>query len=358
MLKYFLFVFSLCYAFTAKADVSEFVFPEYLDDEAYEQCYKLTHNSDECAKEESQRVLRDIKISYKNLLADGRLNDWNGSVDKNKDMLRDMYESWTAYRNRVCSLNVPVSKYIAPLVDPKISCTLYQNFMQKDYLGNILHNLNIKNPRNPYPERLINADGGNRYLEVDHDAEYKSCVAEKKPQDECLKAEIERTTKYIKDDLATILTIPTIAKWNNGPDIKNGNIRDMFDSWVAYRNRVCSLNAYVQKIANPQKPVSFDYCIQYYNENFAALLDLYLKNANSVLDEDMYGTDNEPEEGGEEEGRSITPLKRRIVTDLDNSVASTATEDEDGEAALQAETVSAPETTDKRGRQLPSWATR
>ena len=221
MFKYLLFVFSLCYAFTAKADVSEFVFPEYLDDEAYEQCYKLTHNSDECAKEESQRVLRDIKISYKNLLADGRLNDWNGSVDKNKDMLRDMYESWTAYRNRVCSLN-----------------------------------------------------------------------------------------------------------------------------------------AYVQKIANPQKPVSFDYCIQYYNENFAALLDLYLKNANSVLDEDMYGTDNEPEEGGAEEGRSITPLKRRIVTDLDNSVVSTATEDEDGETALQAETVSAPETTDKRGRQLPSWATR
>ena len=151
--------------------------------------------------------------------------------------------------------------------------------------------------------------------------------------------------------------MPTIEKWNNGPDIKNGNIRDMFDSWVAYRNRICSLTAYVQKIANPQKPVSFDYCIQYYNESFAALLDLYLKNANSVLDEDP--TDSkEPEEGGAEEGRSLTPLKRHIVTDLDNSVASTAADDEDGETVQQADTASAPETTDKRGRQLPSWATK
>ncbi|MCI5635099.1 MAG: hypothetical protein MR350_06605 [Alphaproteobacteria bacterium] len=357
MLKYILFVFSLCYAFAAKADVSKFVFPEYLDDETYEQCSKITNNNDECAKEESQRILRDVKILYKNLLADNRLIGWNGSLDKNKDMLRDMYESWTAYRNRICSLNVPATKYIAPLIDPKISCTLYQNFLQKDYLSNILHNLNINNPRNPYASRLINADGGNRYLEVDHDEQYNSCIAEKKPQDECIKGEIERTTKYIKNDLATILTMPTIEKWNNGPDIKNGNIRDMFDSWVAYRNRICSLTAYVQKIANPQKPVSFDYCIQYYNESFAALLDLYLKNANSVLDEDP--TDSkEPEEGGAEEGRSLTPLKRHIVTDLDNSVASTAADDEDGETVQQADTASAPETTDKRGRQLPSWATK
>lgn len=150
--------------------------------------------------------------------------------------------------------------------------------------------------------------------------------------------------------------MPTIEKWNNGPDIKNGNIRDMFDSWVAYRNRICSLTAYVQKIANPQKPVSFDYCIQYYNESFAALLDLYLKTQ-PVLDEDPSGS-NEPEEGGAEEGRSLTPLKRRIVTDLDNSVASTAADDEDSKTSPQAETVSAPETTDKRGRQLPSWATK
>ena len=78
---------------------------------------------------------------------------------------------------------------------------------------------------------------------------------------------------------------------------------------------------------------------------------------NSVLDEDP--TDSkEPEEGGAEEGRSLTPLKRHIVTDLDNSVASTAADDEDGETVQQADTASAPETTDKRGRQLPSWATK
>lgn len=355
MLKYVLCAVTFIYSASAMADTDEFVYPDYLDDEEYEQCVKLSQSYDNCIKDESKRILRDVKILYQNLLADGRLNDWNGSFDENKKMMRDMYESWTAFRNRVCSLNVVVTKYTSPIYEPRLSCTLFNNFLQKDYLTNLLHLLNQKNPRNPYPARLPNADGGNVYLEVDHDAEYKSCLEQKKSEDECIKGEIERTSKQIKDSLATFLSTPTTEKWNNGPDIKNGNLRDMFDSWVAFRNRMCSLTAYVQKLTRPKNPVSFDYCIQFYNESFAALLDNYLLSANSVLDDEI-ADDSQPEEGGEAEGKSIAPLKRRIITDLDKSVTSDDSQDDEDTAAPQAETANTPADKDKRGRQLPSWA--
>ena len=353
MLKYVLCAVTFIYSASAMADTDEFVYPDYLDDEEYEQCVKLTQSYDNCIKDESKRILRDVKILYQNLLADGRLNGWNGSFDENKKMMRDMYESWTAFRNRVCSLNVVVTKYTSPIYEPRLSCTLFNNFLQKDYLTNLLHLLNQKNPRNPYPARLPNADGGNVYLEVDHDAEYKSCLEQKKSEDECIKGEIERTSKQIKDSLATFLSTPTTEKWNNGPDIKNGNLRDMFDSWVAFRNRMCSLTAYVQKTANPKNPASFDVCIQFYNEAFETSLQGILQASVSVLDEEMWEVaDND--DGGEEEGQTITPLKRRISTELDAQAA--VADDDEAAPEPKAETVSAPRNLDKRGRQLPSWA--
>lgn len=340
-----LFVFLLA-SQSVKAD--EFVYPDYLDDEEYDHCVQLSGGMDACAKDESQRVLRNVKLLYKNLLADKRLNNWNGSFEANRDMLRDMYESWTAFRNRICSLNSVAAKYTGPIVDPKVACTLFQNFNHQDYLNQLLHTLNPNN----YPKQLPNVAGGNVYLEVDHDLGYESCIKEKKAADDCLKEEIDRTTKHIKNHLATVMQNRTTAQWNNGPDIKNGNLIDMFDSWVAFRNRMCSLTAYVQKTANPQNPASFDLCIQFYNEALTTSLQGILVASVSVLDEEMIEVaDND--DGGKEEGLTFTPLKRRVPTEID---AKAEAPEDDGETPQKAETVSAPRNLDKRGRQLPSWA--
>ena len=74
-----------------------------------------------------------------------------------------------------------------------------------------------------------------------------------------------------------------------------------------------------------------------------------------MLDDEI-ADDSQPEEGGEAEGKSIAPLKRRIITDLDKSVTSDDSQDDEDTAAPQAETANAPADKDKRGRQLPSWA--
>ena len=80
-----LFVFLLA-SQSVKAD--EFVYPDYLDDEEYDHCVQLSGGMDACAKDESQRVLRNVKLLYKNLLADKRLNNWNGSFEANRDAAR------------------------------------------------------------------------------------------------------------------------------------------------------------------------------------------------------------------------------------------------------------------------------
>lgn len=346
-MKILLLLLFLLGAQQAKAD--EFVYPDYLDDEEFDRCVQLSGGMDACAKDESQRALRDIKILYKNLLADKRLIGWNGSFEANRDMLRDMYESWTAFRNRICSLNAAAAKYTGPIVDPKIACTLFQNFNHQDYLNQLLYTLSP----NSYPKQLPNVSGGNAYLELDHNFGYEGCIKENKPADECLKEEIEFTTKRIKNNLATVMENHRTSKWNNGPDIKNGNLMDMFDSWVAFRNRMCSLTAYVQKTANPKNPASFDVCIQFYNEAFETSLQGILQASVSVLDEEMWEVaDND--DGGEEEGQTITPLKRRISTELDAQAA--VADDDEAAPEPKAETVSAPRNLDKRGRQLPSWA--
>ena len=66
MLKYVLCAVTFIYSASAMADTDEFVYPNYLDDEEYEQCVKLSQSYDNCIKDESKRILRDVKILYQN----------------------------------------------------------------------------------------------------------------------------------------------------------------------------------------------------------------------------------------------------------------------------------------------------
>lgn len=356
MFKYFLFISTILYSSLAAASgVDDFVAPDYASDEAYKHCERTTGDSDNCVKEENARVLKGVKIMYKNLLADPRINDWNGSFEANRDMLRDMYESWLAFRNRLCSLQKVAAKYIEPLFEPENACILFQNYNHLDYLNQLLYTLNKDSPKNPYPSKLSNVDGGNKYLQIDHDDQYNTCIENKNKRADCLKEESERSIKSIKDYMATLMETPVTQKWNNGPDIKNGNFRDMFDSWLAFRNRMCSLTSYVRKKSKAKSAVTVETCIQFYNESFEFWLRTVAFNANSVVDGDFSPDNDETEDGGEEAGKQIKPLTRRIDSKLD-AAENSETNTEEKNTAPAADTVSAPSHQDSRGRALPAWA--
>lgn len=349
MLKFCLFIFNIIVAGSAVAGV----LPAYRDDAEYDHCVGVTNDYDACANEESLRVLRDIKILYSNLLVHPQIQNWNDSPEANKQVLRDMYESWTAYRNRQCSLAVVATTFMAIIIDTRISCTLYQNFQHKNQLLHILHQLEPEK----YPPVVSEIDNAYTFASVyEHDDTYKSCIKDKtQSKENCLKDELQRVSKEIKDFYNTLSQDEFTSKWNNGPDLKNGNYRDMYDSWVAYRNRLCSLNTYVSHITG-NKSASQTECALFLSMEHSEAVNNLLLSSSSFLDEEM--TIDIEGDGGEAEGKKITPLKRRISSSISDKENPETLENDEGSAdtAPEAETVSAPSNIDSKGRKIPAWA--
>ncbi len=291
-----------------------YTFPDYSDDEEAVFCMKKISDTKICPTEHAQRRYAQVKSLYVDLLTEPELLGWQGSAQKNKEVLKDMHESWVAYRNRLCSLSKVCATYTVPLFDEYAVCSVFQNINHYDYLNQILYTLNLKKRNNKYPQRIVGLEGIFNYLEFNHDEDYKKCMEKTKKTQQCLKEEIDRSTQAIKNYLNSFYVNEDTAKWNNGPDVKTGNLRDMFDSWVAFRNRMCSLTYYAQRKAYGMKAISFDTCIQFYNINFEQNLNNLLGAANSYLDEEMIA--HIKTDGGEKEGKSIKPLNRRISSSI------------------------------------------
>lgn len=288
--------------------------PEYDDDAEFKHCMHITNDWDECVQDETKRVLNDVKQDYRKILGDVQIMPWNGSQQANAAMLRDMYSGWTAYRNRYCSLSQAATKYLEPLITEKYSCTLYHTLHHRAHLDSIVQLLNYKgNERN---------DKFSLFKVYDHDKDYEHCRKQaKKAKNECLNAELERKTKSVKDLYNTLLHDDFVGKWNNGPDLRSGNYRDMFDSWIAYRNRLCSLAAWAYSNAKIEPKVGQAECILFLTNEHLEILGNALFAANSSLDsgfEDYEEGENGGEEwsddGGLAEGQTITPLQNRIET--------------------------------------------
>lgn len=76
------------------------------------------------------------------------------------------------------------------------------------------------------------------------DQEYDNCVAQAYDDDAialCMKANTARLMKKIQEDYIFLSEDPISKEWNKGNGLKSGNLRDMYNSWLAYRNRYCSL---------------------------------------------------------------------------------------------------------------------
>ncbi len=76
--------------------------------------------------------------------------------------------------------------------------------------------------------------------------EYNKCVeniAGNTPREyiNCLNPEIKRQTAAMNNFYTQILKLEEFKKWNNGNGMIRGNLKDMNDQFVAYRERVCSM---------------------------------------------------------------------------------------------------------------------
>lgn len=283
--------------------------PLYDDDEEFKLCSKVS-TWDICALEESQRHLKKVRNQYRSVLANPEILKWHAEPEANTQVLRDMYESWTAFRNRICSLSKVASKYMESLLDEKTSCNLYHVLHHSDHLNKLLLLMNKRAPRlsNQFDFMII----------YDHDDEYEPCLQDKS-EEECIKDELARSGKDIKDLYQTFLESETVGNWNNGPDLSRGNYRDMYDSWIAFRNRMCSLSVWAYKNYYGPQSMSMTRCLQFLNRENYEMLSSILVASNSALDQEHmvneYGEASDvmdKDDGGTEEGRMITPLERRI----------------------------------------------
>lgn len=70
----------------------------------------------------------------------------------------------------------------------------------------------------------------------------------------CLTAEVKRQDTAMRQFIAQLLTLDTYKKWNNGNDMFRGNMKDMLDQYMAYRERLCSMYglAYKDLLNDPE----------------------------------------------------------------------------------------------------------
>lgn len=306
--------------------------PFYNDDVEFERCTRMTGDWERCIREETRRELNDLKVFYREILGNPKLAHWNESMENNQNMLRDMYTSWTAFRNRLCSLSKVSARFTGGWKDEELSCNLYYVLHHKDHLQCINDMMQGR------------ADERDNFVVEEHDEKYIECL-KKSPVEQCVLAEFQRSTDDIKEMYRKFYESQNTHNWNNGTEFGNGNYRDMFDSWVAYRNRFCSLSAYAYKYFPGKELTSKNKCLQYLNrEKLETLKNLYKLSISAVNNDKLQ---KKAEEGGRAAGEAITPLENRVEST--ESLTGTK-EKEDGENLVKQEENSANDSN------LPAWA--
>lgn len=102
----------------------------------------------------------------------------------------------------------------------------------------------------------------------------------------CMKAETARLMKSIQETYSAILKNEQTASWNNGNGLISGNLKDMYDNWVAYRNRYCSLFVLASEHTFGGPDYDKERCLLNLTNDHYELMRSVLINANSGDEED------------------------------------------------------------------------
>lgn len=124
--------------------------------------------------------------------------------------------------------------------------------------------------------------------------EYEDCINQVQNDDDvalCMKAETARVMKDIQEVYLNLSKHYLIEPWNNGVGLSKGNLKDMYDHWVAYRNRYCSL--YQQASINTFRSDEFhkEECLMQLTIDHYELVHTAIINANVLHDDEPFGED-------------------------------------------------------------------
>ena len=327
----------------ARADL-----PFYEDDAEFKKCAQATGNLNECARKEVLRTLEKVKLDYRAVLTNPAVLEWHAKLEENTEILHDMYESWTAFRNRMCLLSYTSSAYLEPTVDERYSCNLYYTMHHKAQLDSVLQLMEKKVPAQRKDFHFLDI--------TEHDKKYQACL-QREAEDICFEEELKRSSDAVKDLYKTFITDVYVGKWNNGPNLQQGNYRDMYDSWLAYRNRFCQLATWAFEHAYGEQAPQLGQCLLILNlEKAEAMRNLYMA-AHSLQKKNIEDFDEKVKElkkaaptrdtdGGEEVGKSIPPLQQPIASGGDE-------QEEELVPTYQQPTAPQPE---KSNKEIPAWA--
>ncbi|MBR2299039.1 MAG: DUF1311 domain-containing protein [Alphaproteobacteria bacterium] len=114
--------------------------------------------------------------------------------------------------------------------------------------------------------------------------EYDACYKKAQTDDEvalCMKAESARLLKNIQDIYLNVANHPRTSVWNNGNALISGNLKDMYDYWMAYRNRYCSLFTKASEDMFGSENFDKERCLLNLTTDHYELMQKILINANS-----------------------------------------------------------------------------
>ena len=138
--------------------------------------------------------------------------------------------------------------------------------------------------------------GSRKIAQVGYDfgqSEYKKClnaVVSYTPKEyiACLNAEIARQNESMNGYYEALLRYPEFQKWNSGNGMFRGNLKDMNDQFMAYRERFCSLSG----LALFQQFGNLDYgrkdCVMRVNDEMLRRLERMYNSSQVDFGPDVY----------------------------------------------------------------------
>lgn len=119
--------------------------------------------------------------------------------------------------------------------------------------------------------------------------EYDTCFQQAKDDNQvalCMKAETTRLLTEIQKIYQNILKNPQTASWNQGTSLAKGNLKTMYDYWLAYRNRYCSLFVLASEHNFGSSEYDKERCLLNLTLDHYELVHQVIINANSGGEED------------------------------------------------------------------------
>jgi len=119
--------------------------------------------------------------------------------------------------------------------------------------------------------------------------EYDECYQKAKDDDQvalCMKAETARVLKAVQEVYLNVSKNERTAPWNKGNGLISGNLKDMYDHFIAYRNRYCSLFVVASEETFGSASYDKERCLlQLTNDHYELMMNVIV-NANSGPEED------------------------------------------------------------------------